>query len=282
LDLAISSVYLQSEASSPVGVTLNISGITSGVNYFTTLGTLAAGATGLQPIIDLDALFPPTGTEQDINFICIGGFEGLLVVRGSMNGVNFTPMASFRVERQQPSLLGGLTTLRFSPVITKDLVRYVQLDMQGVVSSTTVVSYGGSNPSSGGGGGGSGISSESDTGRATTLNAPAEEILYEVPVDLDSVLVGETLTPNFLGVINVSLASTATFRLYIGATTPGDTTGGTVRATITTASLSKALVTAIGADWINPGGKVLAQITGVNNTPATCISTMHSYQWSLA
>lgn len=175
LDLAISTVYLRAESSNPSGVTLNISGVTSGTNYFTTVGTLSTGNSGLQSVIDLYALFPPSGIEQDINFICTGDFKGTISVRGSMDGSHFTPMASFRIDQQSPSLLGNSSIFKFTPVRTKDLVRYLQLDVVGAVISTTVITCGGSNPTYGANSVDLRVISLGDSHTAGVIGTPSEQ-----------------------------------------------------------------------------------------------------------
>jgi hypothetical protein len=263
LDLALSHVRLNANASSPVGVTLNVTGVTTaGTNHFTTLGTLAPGATGLQPIIDLNTVFPPTGVEEDITLICIGGFAGLLTIRGSMDGAHFTPMASFRADPQMPSLLGSNQILYFSPSKTKDLIRYLQLDLNGVVSSTTVVTYGGANPATGGGGSGETVISVSD--EESKLADDTEVILYQWPINLSLIPIAQVVSVQFNANIQTIGADPtgATFRVYVGSTTPGNTAGGTLRAVLNTVSGSQEQASYTGAGFANPGGICQIQVTG--------------------
>jgi hypothetical protein len=263
LDLAVASVLLRSEATSPVGVTLNISGVTSGTNHFTTLGTYLPGTSGLQPIIDLNVLFPPTSVEQDINIICLGGFEGILVVRGSMDGIHFTPMASFRADHQPINLSGPAPILNFSASLTKDLIRYIQLDLQGIVSDTTVVSYGGANPpTSGGGSGSASVAVAEEEGRVAVDGT--EELLYEWAANLSLIPLAQNISAQIQAIIQTIVADPAgaTFRVYVGSVTPGDTTGGTLRATISTVTGTEQIASNVGAPFANPGGVVLIQITG--------------------
>lgn len=273
LDLSLDSVRLRSEAQSPVGVSLNISGVSTGsINHFTTLGTLAVGASGLQPIIDLNTIFAPTGLEQDINFICVGGFSGSLVIRGSRDGFNFTPMASFQLGNQNPSLLGsGPQTFQFTPIATKDLIRYVQLDVLGVITSPTVITYGGANPTTSGAVGSSSLSQGSD--RLSSSN-DTEVIIFEEMINLDNVgVIGDPITLTLQGIGHSSAAAiVGTVRAYLGATSPGDTTGGVVRgsATFNNAAPDAAWI-GTGAPFLNPGGRRLLQITLQSNTPLTTV-----------
>ena len=152
LRLALSSVRVRSEAVGSSGVTMNVSGVLSvGANQFATIAAIPAGSSGQQPVIDLDAALPPAGVEQDLGFLCVGSFEGQLVVEGSLDGTHFCPIGSgFKADRRPPSLLGGSQPLEFSPMPTPDLVRYVRVSLSGVASSLVTVTFGGSNPGSGG------------------------------------------------------------------------------------------------------------------------------------
>ena len=90
--------------------------------------------------------------EQDICFLCEGSFSGMIVVEGSMDGVNFNPIGNgFGTGSRPPSLLGSNPPLEFSPLTTKTLVRYLRITLTGVAYSQVVVTFGGSNPAAGGG-----------------------------------------------------------------------------------------------------------------------------------
>jgi hypothetical protein len=144
LSLALVAVRVRAAASSPSGVTMNVSGVL-GVsnNLFATVATLPPGASGPQPPINLATLFPPTGLDQDINFLCVGGFQGLITIKGSMDGIHFNPIESFRTDNHPPSLLGSPAILEFSPLTTQDLIRYLQIDITGTVTNTTIITMGG-------------------------------------------------------------------------------------------------------------------------------------------
>lgn len=64
-----------------------------------------------------------------------------------------------------------------------------------------------------------------------------------------------------LSAIVKASGGTATFKLYTGATSPGATTGGTVRATLTSTSTTFEKQTNLGSAFTNPTGQVLVQIT---------------------
>ena len=147
LKLALKSVRVRSQASASSGVTMNVSGVLSANNLFATLATLSPGVNGPQGIVDLNVALPPVSVEQDINFICEGGLAGLISVDGSMDGVHFNPIGNgFQAGGQTPSLLGNTQILEFSPLTTGDLVRYIRVNVEGIITSTVVVTMGGSNP----------------------------------------------------------------------------------------------------------------------------------------
>lgn len=60
-------------------------------------------------------------------------------------------------------------------------------------------------------------------------------------------------------------AGTGTFKIYVGATNPGDTTGGTVRATLTTTNTAFEKQSNQGSAFTNPGGQRLVQVTVSNS-----------------
>lgn len=152
LDIALSSVRVRSEALSPVDVTVNVSGVV-GTNMFASMASIPVGGSGDQPVVDLNTVMPPSGVEQGIAFLCNGSFSGLLTINGSLDGVHFNPIGEgFRGGSSSPSLLGDDSPLEFSPLVTKDLVRYVKVSLNGVATTDVVVTLGGFNPTSGSGG----------------------------------------------------------------------------------------------------------------------------------
>ena len=266
-------------------VTCEVSALAGlGLNRFLTVGNLPAGFQGLSPVVDTAVALPPTGAEADICFICVGSFVGSVLLMGSIDGVDFNPIGSFRADDVPEG--SPTSVLEFSVLATEDKTRYLRLSVGALDAVAGVlVTMGGSLLPSGGGGGGASDNISpiaSTTGRATTLNAAGEELLYEVPVDLDAVLPGVPITPLLLAVVGLSAPSTGTFRLYVGSTTPGDTTGGTLLATLSTSTPADTEVFAPGAPFLNPGGKVLVQITGINDTPASAVSEMLSFFLRLA
>lgn len=150
LPLAVLAVRVRSLASNPKGVRLNVSGVLSlGANKFATVATVAPGSTGTQPVVDLFAVFAPATIEQDIGFLCRGTLKGAVIVEGSLDNIEFNAIGEFAADSQSPSLLGLNPPLEFSPLPTKDLVRYVRVTVNGVVTSTVTVTIGGSVPASG-------------------------------------------------------------------------------------------------------------------------------------
>jgi hypothetical protein len=276
---AFKSFRLRSSARQLTTVVCEVSAVAGvGQNGFGTVASLGAGFSGLTPIVDTSGFAAPDGSQEDTNFICRGSFEGAVVVLGSIDGVEFNPVGEFRVDRRPE---GSPSVVELTPLLAGDNIRYVRL-LVGLTTGPVVVTFGGRVPVTVGPSTSASIFGEDSTGRATTLNALGEEILYEEPVNLGAVAVGAPLSPKLSGVVDVSSASLGTFRLYIGSTTPGSTVGATLVDLISTSSLTPALVTGAGSTLANPGGTVLVQITGVNNAPATCVSKMYSNNWRLA
>jgi hypothetical protein len=260
----------------PLGVvTCEVSAIAAaGENRFAVLANLAAGFIGLSPVLDTAVLFPPSGPETDICFICRGALQGLLAIEGSLDGLRFSPIGSWRVDRLPE---GAPTVLELTPLTTQDKTRYLRISLNGSVGAGgVVITIGGRVPASSTLG--NSISPiEEASGRLTTLGASGEEILYEEPIDLDTIAAGTILVARWSAVISALAASVATFRVYVGSTTPGNTAGGTVRATLSTGSPAPVITSVVGAAFANPGGQVLMQITGINDTPATRVSQMYSF-----
>lgn len=91
----------------------------------------------------------------------------------------------------------------------------------------------------------------------------AEDILAEFNVNFDDAG-GATIQARLSAIVKAS-AGTGSFRIYTGATAPGSTAGGTVRATVTTVSTAFEQQTNLGASFANPGGQRLVQITAANS-----------------
>lgn len=149
---AFKSMRLRTFANPTGIITCEVSAINGvGENSFGTVASVAAGFSGNTPIIDTAILFPPTGLEVEINVICRGAFRGQLIVMGSINGINFSPLATFTI--------GALPTdsapIEFAPIPIDQTTRYLRVFMDGSTTLPTVVTIGGRIPNTGGGGGGS-------------------------------------------------------------------------------------------------------------------------------
>lgn len=99
--------------------------------------------------------------------------------------------------------------------------------------------------------------------RQSSETGTTEGIIAEYNVNFDDAG-GGTIQARLSAIVKAS-AGTGTFKLYTGATSPGSTAGGTVRATATTVSTSFEKQTNLGASFANPGGQVLVQITAVGS-----------------
>jgi len=266
---ALRSVKVRVGAINASNVTLNVSGTSvPGENLFTPSVTFLPGMSGPQPAIDLFAVFPPTGLERYINGICRGRFSGSLVCEGSLDAIHFNPCGSFRADPQPASLLGGQPVLEFSPLQICAQIRYLRPVIDGIILAPTTLSLGGNTPSaSPGPGSGALIELSDDEGKVAS--GLTEVILYEWAVNLTDLTVGANITVQLNSIIQALGRGNAAFRVYVGATTPGNTTGGTVRASTATASASEITDTVTGAAFANPGGPCLVQITGYGDDAST-------------
>jgi hypothetical protein len=107
----------------------------AGQNHFASL-TLGVA-------VDTWALFPPTGVEEDVCFVCRGAFQGSVVVSGSPDGVAWNPVGFFRADRLPE---GSPSVLAFSPLSTLDKVRYIQINLVGTATGPVAVTMGGRIP----------------------------------------------------------------------------------------------------------------------------------------
>jgi len=226
LPLTLSSVRVRAAASSPQNVSMNISGVIGGTNLFATLASIPAGGSGPQAIIDLNTALPPASVQQDIGFLCSGSFNGLLVIEGSMDGVEFNPIGDgFRDVGQSPSLLGTNRPLEFSPMITDVLVRYIRVNLIGVASSLITVTVAGSNPVSGSVGTPmSLIVSDSGGGTYQALGTPAFPALAPFVTLLGS---GNTLNTasNNSTVVGSASSNTGIECVFVGSENHSDGSG---------------------------------------------------------
>jgi len=276
---AYRSVRVRTVANTAGSVSLQVAGLSvPGANLFATLATFLPGAGGPSAIFDTAALFPPSGLETGINVMCAGGFTGDLVVEGSQDGASFNPIGSFQAGQQQRPLLGGLLpVLEFNPLSTEDNTRYMRFTLSGQVTSPVTLTIGGSISATPSGGGKSLVTLSEDEGRSvtqgTTEGDPTESIVYEWTVDLSDLAVGQNVTPELCATIKALDPAhvptpTSTFKLYVGSTTPGDTTGGALRATISTSSGVDVIASNPGAPFLNPGGVCQVQVTAQVSAPA--------------
>lgn len=145
---AVAWVRLRSLALDPSNVRASISGLAiPGSNSFGAFPVLGPGAYGPQPSIDLGL----SDFQEGLNFISNGGVVGSVVVEGSLDNRSFTPIGSFSAEPISASLLAA-APLELAPVSTSDRIRYVRLDVQGVILSPFTVTIGGSQTAGGGAG----------------------------------------------------------------------------------------------------------------------------------
>ncbi|HVT61988.1 MAG TPA: hypothetical protein VHD33_00670 [Legionellaceae bacterium] len=97
-----------------------------------------------------------------------------------------------------------------------------------------------------------------------------EDILAEYALSFDDLEFGTSanIQARLSGIIKVG-GGTGTFNLRVGATSPGATTGSTIRATLSTASTSEVALQNLGAAFANPQGVVIVQVTAQNSIAST-------------
>lgn len=258
-------------------VTASIAGVSNpGANRFATLVTLPPGFVGTTLPFDTYALFPTTGLESDINLICKGQIDGTIVVEGSQDGVGFNPIGTFQGGPQQRPLIGLPPILEFTPLSTPSKVRYLRFAVSGQIAGSVVLTIGGSILASSGSGGSTFLEFNEDEGRSanapTSEGPPPEVILYEWTANLSDIPVGQNIAVQ----LNATIKSidpahvplpVATFNVYVGSTTPGDTSGGTLQVTTNTSSGTEVLVSVTSALFPNPGGTCQIQVTGQSTSP---------------
>jgi hypothetical protein len=251
-----------------VPVTVTVAGVSKpGENLFATLATFASGNGGTSGVIDTAGLFPPTGLESEINFICNGGLNGTVLVEGSNDGSMFNVIGTFQAGERQRPLLGLPQPLEFEPLSTGDNSRYLRFTVDGQVSSTLVLTVGGRIPSGAPTPGATeSVVLDEDEGRAAiiTHGISTEVILYEWFASFVSL--SALVTAKLDGIAKVSpigQEASGVFKVYVGATSPGDTTGGTlVLTSVPFASDTDTTFSVTGPAFANPGENVLVQITG--------------------
>ena len=143
---ALQLVRLKSLASKAVGVSANISGLSSPLdNSFTVIGPVGKGLSGAVDLGD-------SAYQTDLNFMGFGRLNGDVVVEGSSDGLGFNPIGDFTAEPASASLLDGGGIIEFSPLATRSKVRFVRLNVLGDVPDMFTVTIGGAQSDSGGGG----------------------------------------------------------------------------------------------------------------------------------
>jgi hypothetical protein len=153
LNEAYQFVAVRSIATPAAGntITMSVAGaVATGENHFGSLATLNPGDIGPQPIIDTATLFPPTGLEQAINIICEGDFEGTIVIEGSIDGSDFSPIGQFTGYHRGRTLIGLDKPLEFGPLPTEDKTRYIRINVGANIKAVTNLTIGGQIPAGGG------------------------------------------------------------------------------------------------------------------------------------
>jgi hypothetical protein len=125
------SVRMHSLASNAIGVTASVSGnFAASANSFAPFPIVALGSYGPQPVVDLFGLIPPSGLLSGTNIILNGPFIGTISVEGSLDGVKFSPVGSFK-NSSKSSLNNGLQSSvpENGPLAYTQQVRYLRLNV---------------------------------------------------------------------------------------------------------------------------------------------------------
>lgn len=143
------------------------------------------------------------------------------------------------------------------------------------VSGITITQAGQDITFTGGGGGSNKIEISED--EQVSMTGTSEEILREYYLNFANLAAGN-IAVTLAALVKVA-AGTGTFNIYVGATTAGSTSGGTVRATFTSTSTSFEKKSNTGSAFTNPAGVQLVQITSVNS--GSNKDTMRSYSFEV-
>ena len=143
------SFRVRSKANSLGSITCEVSGV-DGVsqNFFAVLAQLGSGFAGSTLSIDTWSLFPPTGVEEDVCFLCRGSFQGPLIVQGSTDGTSWNAIGAFSTGNSPTS--DPPVALEFDPMSTVDKTRYLRIVVPMVTTGPVTVTLGGRIPATGG------------------------------------------------------------------------------------------------------------------------------------
>ncbi len=232
-----------------------------GSNVYTTFPFVPAGASGAQAAIDLSVVSPPTGLDSAMTFICRGQWEGEIVVEGSLDGVGFDPIASFRAG-SDPAVV------ELAPITTNARVMFLRLFVRAVVGPNGVnVSLGAEQNCE--------CVSNVQADQCPILsfteesqksqNAAAEVIVTEWSTDFGNLVLnlGPAISAIVNGIARSAIASANNFiwRLRIGGT-PGAVDGAIVGSFAGAVGLAESLETFTVASFATPAsGPNLVKLT---------------------
>jgi len=138
---AFKSVRLRSRAVPSGTVACEVSALAGvDLNRFATVASLPSNFEGTSSPVDLWSLFPPTGVEEDVCFACGGCFRGLLVVEGSLDGVAYEAVASWRFDASSDALA---VPVDLEVLTCPNKLRYLRVSLMGTSLLPTTVTVGG-------------------------------------------------------------------------------------------------------------------------------------------
>jgi|SRR5579872_1245911 len=141
VDAVVQFMRVHSSATNAGPVTVNVAARSTvacaanglgGANSFFSVATLLPGASGPQASLDLFSLVAATGVDV-ASVACGGTFRGQIAVEASLDGLNFSPLASF--SSSQAPQGSGQVLGAYDPSVVPQVVRYVRAN---VLPGTTI------------------------------------------------------------------------------------------------------------------------------------------------
>ena len=145
---AFTAFRLRTRAIPKTPVICEVSGVLgAGENGFGTIATIYTGFSGPTLSVDTSVFIPPSGSEEDTCFICVGAFQGEIVVEGSIDNAVWNPIGGFQIGQ----LLGGASVVsELPPLFVSTITRYVRLNVKSLVLGQVTVTMGGRVPATSG------------------------------------------------------------------------------------------------------------------------------------
>jgi len=133
-ELVVKFVKVRRRATNLSPITISVSGTSSlaeSPNNFIALATITANqGIGPLPSVDLWALVAPTGLDAGFAVTCVGDFEGIIALEGSLDGIQFSPIGDDEAGKVGgfvvASKIPGSATPELSPLRVGEVVRFLR------------------------------------------------------------------------------------------------------------------------------------------------------------